>query len=63
MSAVSDRELREAIDKQAIRDVCMLYCRAVDRIDADLLPRIFDDDATIEFGTYDGPVREVAPIL
>ena len=55
MNTPSDWELREAIDKQAIRDLCMLYCRAVDRIDADLLPRIFHDDATIEFGTYDGP--------
>ncbi len=55
MTTASDQELREAIDKQAIRDVCMLYCRAVDRLDADLLPRIFHDDATIAYGTYDGP--------
>lgn len=55
MSAPADQELREAIDKQTIRDVCMLYCRAVDRMDADLLPRIFHEDATVAYGTYDGP--------
>ncbi|MBH81759.1 MAG: hypothetical protein CMQ49_14720 [Gammaproteobacteria bacterium] len=60
MGAPSDQELREAIDKQAIRDLSMLYCRAVDRIDADLLPRIFHDDATVAYGTYDGPISGFA---
>ncbi|MGI9328102.1 MAG: nuclear transport factor 2 family protein [Pseudomonadales bacterium] len=55
MNTVSDLELREAIDKQAIREVCMLYCRAVDRLDEAVLPRVFHDDATVAYGTYDGP--------
>lgn len=55
MSDLTDSALREAIDKQAIREVCMLYCRAVDRLDEEVLPRIFHDDATVAYGTYDGP--------
>ena len=33
----------------------MLYWRAVDRLDEDILPRVFHPDATVEFGTYNGP--------
>ncbi len=55
MSVEIDPELRDALDKQAIHDVCMYYCRAVDRLDADLLERVFHDDATVEYGVYDGP--------
>ena len=55
MEPVPDDELRDAIDKQAIREVCMRYCRAVDRLDEDELPHVFHDDATVTYGTYDGP--------
>ena len=48
MSVEIDPELRDALDKQAIHDVCMYYCRAADRLDADLLERVFHDDATVE---------------
>lgn len=55
MANDDDLELREALDKQAIHDVCMYYCRAVDRMDESLLMRVFHDDATVEYGLYDGP--------
>jgi hypothetical protein len=55
MGTVTDAELRRAIDIQAIREVCMRYCRAVDRLDSDELPHVFHDDATVAYGTYDGP--------
>ncbi len=52
---MSDTELSDAVAKQAIRDLSMLYCRAVDRLDEEILPRVFHPDATVEFGTYNGP--------
>ncbi|BCB74809.1 hypothetical protein GCM10022251_53460 [Phytohabitans flavus] len=44
------RELRDLLDKQAIRDHLMRYCRGVDRCDADLMKSIFHADGTA-FGT------------
>ena len=55
MNGEVDLELRHALDKQAIHDACMYYCRAVDRMDASLLARVFHDNATVEYGLYDGP--------
>src|SRR5262249_51974459 len=40
-----DPQVQELLDKQAIRDVTMRYCRGVDRCDADLITSAYHPDA------------------
>jgi ketosteroid isomerase-like protein len=43
-----DPAVQELLDKQAIREVVMRYCRGVDRLDADLVASAYHPDATDE---------------
>lgn len=52
-------DLQALLDKQAITEQLMRYCRAVDRLDADLLRSVFWPDATDEHGTFKGNVEEL----
>jgi hypothetical protein len=53
-----DRQLQELLDKQAIREAIMRFCRGVDRCDADLINSAFHSDAIDPqhggHGTYTG---------
>jgi len=52
-----DAALQELLDKQAIRDATMRYCRGVDRGDADLVSSAYHPDAHDDHGngqTYVG---------
>ena len=56
-----DREaaLAALLDKDALREIAMRYCRAIDRRDPALLATVYHDDAHDEHGTFfDGPARE-----
>jgi ketosteroid isomerase-like protein len=62
---MADRETRdpavqELLDKQAIHEVLMRYCRGVDRRDEDLLCSVFHPDALDEHGVFDGNALEFA---
>jgi hypothetical protein len=53
--------MQEILDRQDIHDVAMRYCRACDRIDAELLRTVFHDDAYLAYGTFNGVVRDFVP--
>ena len=54
-----DPELQGLIDKAAIAEVLVSYCRAVDRADLDLLAACYHDDATEDHGgTFEGSARD-----
>ena len=47
--------LEIAADKIAIMDVVYKYCRAIDRLDRELLESVFHDDSIHHHGEYKGP--------
>jgi len=62
-----ERGLRELLDRQAIRDKLMAYCRGVDRQDAELLLSVYHPDAIDDHGMVvvspQGFVDWVFPVL
>ena len=53
--------LHELLDKQALHELVVRYCRAVDRADLELLLSCYHDDAIDDHGTFCGPPAEVFP--
>jgi hypothetical protein len=51
-------DLQQLGDREAIRDVVLRYCRAVDRCDAQLLQSVYWPDATDSHGYFDGSADE-----
>ena len=54
MTAISETALRTLLDKQEIHEVLMRYCRAVDRLDEELLRSVYFPDATDDHGLFCG---------
>ncbi|MFK7977038.1 MAG: nuclear transport factor 2 family protein [Halioglobus sp.] len=52
--AVSDQEMRQFLDKQAITEVVFRYARAIDRLDEPLLRSVFHPDSQHNH-FYEGP--------
>jgi hypothetical protein len=50
--------LRALIDKQAVTEVLLGYCRAIDRRDADLMRRIYWPEAIDDHAVFKGDVEE-----
>lgn len=48
---------------ETIRQILHFYCRAVDRLDADLLRSIYHDDAICDFGTFRGNAIAMIPAI
>ncbi len=60
----NDTALQNLLDKEAIRELGMLYSRGVDRKDADLLRTLYTEDATDTHGdTFDGPAEAYVDFL
>jgi hypothetical protein len=59
--------VQQLLDRQAIADVVLRYCRGIDRLDLELVRACYHPDATDEHGTFTGTrdeyVEWVAGIL
>ena len=59
-----DKAIRALLDKKAIEEVLVRYCRGADRGDADLIASAYHDDATEDHGgTFLGPAAEYLALL
>ena len=48
----------EYLDREEIRDLSRRYMRGLDRLDLDLLGSVFADDATVDYGFFQGSARD-----
>lgn len=53
-----DADLRVLLDKQALGELLIRWCRAIDRCDEELLRSTYHEDAIDEHGTFSGPAAE-----
>jgi hypothetical protein len=53
-------EVGMLLDRQAIERVLGLYCRAIDRLDLELLRSVYHPDGTDDHGSYSGNAQEFA---
>ena len=53
--------LRALLDKQAIHEVLMRYCRGIDRCDEELLRSAYHHDATDNHGQFNGKAADFVP--
>jgi len=56
MDTEAARLLRESKDRQDIYDCLVRYCRAIDRLDRELLTSVYHSDAIDDHGFFVGPV-------
>jgi SnoaL-like domain len=56
VSSERDPEVQELLDKQAIRELMIRYCRGLDRMDAELISSVYHPDAHDDHGgrTFSG---------
>ena len=57
-TADEEAQLRGLLDKQAIEEVVLRYCRGIDRMDEELVRSCYHPDATDEHGSFTGNVDE-----
>lgn len=58
MTKPSMDAIQQLIDKQAVTDVLLGYCRAIDRRDAELMRRVYWPDAIDDHAVFRGNVEE-----
>jgi hypothetical protein len=57
MSSSLEASIQEIKDRQEIYDVLMRFCRALDRLDRELLESTYHPDAMDDHGIYVGPAK------
>ncbi len=58
---ISESALRVLLDKQEITEVLARYCRAIDRLDEELLRSVYWPDGYDDHMSFAGPVAEFIP--
>lgn len=61
---IDQAAIQALIDKEAIRELVLLYSRAIDRQDIALLRDLYTEDATDSHGdTFDGPAKDYCDFI
>jgi hypothetical protein len=60
---ISEADLQTLLDKQAIYDAMMQYCRGVDRCDEALMRSVYHEDAYDHHGPYNGRAWEFVSVF
>ena len=55
---MAEAQLTEYLAREEIRDLSRRYMRGLDRLDLTLLASVFADDATVDYGFYQGSASE-----
>jgi ketosteroid isomerase-like protein len=58
IDARTEASLKVMLDKQEIHEVMMRYCRAVDRVDEELLRSVYHPDAVDNHGVFNGKASD-----
>ena len=60
---MTDRQLQRLLDESDIEKVLKLYCRAIDRLDLELLKSVYHPDGTDDHGIFSGNAHEFAEFI
>lgn len=63
MNDTQAKHLQLLVDRQEIEQVLKLYCRAIDRLDLELLQSIYHPDGTDDHGSFSGNAQEFAKFI
>ena len=64
MNLNAERQLQQLLDKDAIRELVLLYSRAIDRQDLGLLRDLYTADATDTHGdSFDGSAKDYCDFI
>jgi len=63
MSETLDAKIQMLVDRQEIEQVLKLYCRAIDRLDIELLKSVYHPDGTDDHGSFSGNAQEFAVVI
>jgi hypothetical protein len=60
METPTANELQSVVDHRDIENIITLYCRAIDRLDIELLKSVYHEDARDEHANFSGTALEFA---
>jgi hypothetical protein len=63
MSETLEAKIQLLVDRQEIEQVLKLYCRAIDRLDLELLESVYHPDGTDDHGSFSGNAHEFAVVI
>lgn len=63
MSDLSQAALQGLVDRAEIGQLIASHARGIDRKDSELLKSVYFEDATVDYGVFDGPAHDFCDIL